>query len=132
MEAAAEINALSQDIGDWAKKKGFRKDWEDADWLEQFVGRNGASINHDDQSKIFEIAKEHRRMANVTKLMLMVSELSEALEGMRDGGNYGEELGDLVIRALENADANDIDIGDEIVAKVAKNQDRPYMHGRKF
>jgi len=133
---AAAINSLAQDIGAWADSKGFREEWEDADWLENLA----KELSYDDDrefrlrnvDRLKKIAKSHRRMANVQKLMLMVSELSEALEGMRDGGNYGEELGDLVIRALENANKNGIPIGDEIIKKVAKNKDRPYKHGRQF
>lgn len=134
---AAAINALAHDIGDWADRKGFREDWEDADFLDDLAhGMEDQTrlilIDKEDCNRIHSIANSHRRMANVAKLMLMVSELAEALEGMRDGGNYGEELGDLVIRVLENANKNNIAIGDEIIKKVAVNEDRPHKHGRKF
>jgi NTP pyrophosphatase (non-canonical NTP hydrolase) len=128
---AAAINNLAQDIGQWAREKGFREDFDDADWLEAFAAEYFPT---DDgrRDNLERIAKNHRRLANVSKLMLMVSEISEGLEGMRDGGNYGEELGDLIIRVLENAECNRIPIGDEVTAKVAKNRDRPYRHGKKF
>jgi len=133
---AAAINALSRDIGEWADRKGFREDWSDADFLDELaivlrrIGPSGLGSAVPD--KLETIAKEHRRLANVCKLMLMVSELSEALEGMRDGGNYDEELGDLAIRLMENAHKNNIPIGDIIMKKVAVNEDRPYKHGRQF
>lgn len=129
------LDGLSRQIGSWADQKGFREDWEDADFLDRlaenlYVGDRSEQIEEADRLR--EIANKHRRLANVCKLMLMVSELAEALEGMRDGGNYGEELGDIVIRILENADKNGISIDSEIVGKVVKNESRPYKHGRQF
>lgn len=133
---AAVLNDLADTIGEWADSKGFREDWEDADFLDAFADRisiaDDPAYSGDLAERIHKIAKNHRRMANVTKLLLMVSEISESLEGMRDGTNYGEELGDLVIRVFENANKNNIPIGDEIVNKVNKNYGREHKHGRAF
>lgn len=149
---AAAINGLADTIGEWADRKGFREDWEDASFIENMADQlvflsaklytpadkigtdypQGLESHRKQADMLREVARTHRRLANVCKLMLMVSELSEALEGMRDGGNFGEELADLVIRVLENAHKNRVPIGDEIVKKVAVNESRPHKHGRKF
>ena len=117
---AAAINALSTEIGEWAESKGFREDWAE-------------SLVREDTSA----------QANVigTKLMLAVSELSEALETLRDNGadgviegkgNFGEELADCAIRLLDLAHMLHIPIGDQIMQKVEVNNGRPYKHGRQL
>jgi len=127
---AAAVNDLADIIGKWADDKGFREDYDDADYLEYVVKH--LNLNGLVAENLLRISESHRRLTNVSKLMLMVSELSEALEGMRDGGNYGEELGDVVIRVLENAEKNGIPIGDVILKKMRVNEDREFKHGRKF
>lgn len=154
-EEAVVMNEVADRIGAWAEAKGFREDWSDADCLTNiadvidkleggeidYKGGYLSLIGHNDNGEVSDetigaalrrIAESHRRLANVCKLFLMVSELSEALEGMRDGGNYGEELADVVIRAFENAEKNNVAIGDEIIRKMAVNDNRAYKHGRKF
>lgn len=138
---AATMNHVADVIGNWADRKGFRQDWADAAWLVKLadeIEREEIGFDLEEErgedafATLRQIAKDHERLANVCKIALMMSELSEAIEGMRDGGNYGEELADLVIRAFENAAKNKVPIGDEIVAKVAVNEGRPFRHGRQF
>jgi NTP pyrophosphatase (non-canonical NTP hydrolase) len=76
------------------------------------------------------------------KLMLMVSELGEAYEGLRHGNkpsehipNYTsieEELADVVIRLLDYAEQHKLRIGEAIIAKMEFNETRPHKHGKKF
>jgi NTP pyrophosphatase (non-canonical NTP hydrolase) len=142
-DAAAGVNFLAAWIGTWAERKGFREDWEDADQLDEFAEElvilscslhepPGLEKHRLMASELHRIAESHRRMAHTTKLLLMVSEISEALEGQRDGGNYDEELADLIIRALENAHKRGADIGAIIVDKMHVNEGRPHKHGRSF
>jgi len=76
-------------------------------------------------------------------ISLMHSELSELLEGLRDGNPASEKLGDgftqadeegadLVIRLLDLAHKRGWKIAEAMVAKIAVNADRPYLHGREF
>lgn len=80
-------------------------------------------------------------------IALMHSELSEALEAMRAG--YGsanwvwtvpssgrqavtEEFADVIIRVLDFCGAAALPIGEAVVEKMAKNAERPHMHGKAF
>ena len=84
----------------------------------------------------------------VEKLMLTVSELSEALEELRAGRLPAEiyynpekptkpegfpiEIADAVIRLLQLAAAHLIDMDAVVALKNAYNNTRPYKHGKAF
>lgn len=80
---------------------------------------------------------EDNEFTTPTKLMLIVSEVAEAMEGDRNGipvnekGGLGEELADIVIRVFDLARHNSIAIGTEIARKMEVNAGRPRMHGNK-
>jgi hypothetical protein len=73
--------------------------------------------------------------------MLIVSELSEALEALRHGNPPDDkipefngavaELADAVIRAMDMCAARGWPLGEAIVAKHAMNKSRARMHGGK-
>jgi len=76
------------------------------------------------------------------RIALMHSELSEALEALRNGNpssnkiieysSLEEELADTVIRIMDYAFGNDLDIAGAIIAKIEYNKNREYMHGKSF
>lgn len=79
-----------------------------------------------------------------SKLMLVVSELSEALEELREGRvvhwehpedkkpeGFGVELADAVIRIFDLAGWLNIDLAELIKIKMEYNETRPYRHGGK-
>jgi len=84
----------------------------------------------------------------VEKLMLSVSELTEALEELRKGFStthiyfnpenptkpegFPIEIADALIRLLQLAAACNIDIDAAVARKNAYNETRPYKHGKKF
>lgn len=69
-----------------------------------------------------------------TLLMLVVSELAEALEADRKGDrdNFCEELADAAIRIFDICGGMAIDLEEEIEKKMLYNASRPPMHGKKY
>ena len=67
-------------------------------------------------------------------LVLIHSEVSEALEAFRDNDMVGfaEELADVAIRLLDAAEGYQIDLEHEIQAKHELNINRPFRHGGKL
>ena len=66
------------------------------------------------------------------KLMLVVTELSEAMEAYRheDLENFAEEIADSFIRLLDICGSVNIDIDGEIKKKMATNKKRPWKHNK--
>lgn len=143
---ASDINTLADRIGKWSADKGFRNAILEAADLEQLAsnieadGPYQSDQNMAKARRLREIAASHRTLHDSCKLQLMGDELTEAHEVLRDHGadevvaqsNYGEELADAVIRILEHAQMKGVNIGAEIMNKVRKNDNRPYLHGRNF
>jgi NTP pyrophosphatase (non-canonical NTP hydrolase) len=131
-QEAAVINHVVDVCGEMEAEKGFREDADNAEYLRELGRRLNLSL--EDIVRLDGIADRIDVLNNVAKLMLMVSELSEAMTDLRqfDGKGYGEELADCVIRIFSNAQQNRIPLGDEIVRKVDKNRERPHKHGRNF
>ncbi len=68
-------------------------------------------------------------------IALMHSELSEALEAMRNHGKkeeVAEELADCCIRIFDYCGARGIDLEEVLLKKMEYNKGRPYRHGKKF
>lgn len=136
---AAVINDLTDEIGENIQAKGFREDWDLATKLEE-IADEYPEIDLDEAEEILRKAANALRL-NVlgTKLMLITSELSEALETLRDHGmdimsgegNFGEELADAVIRIADTSHMIKSPLGDEITRKVEVNRERAHKHGRK-
>ena len=67
------------------------------------------------------------------KLMLVVTEVSEAMEAWRksDYKNFNEEIADTIIRLLQICYCMKIDLEYEIEKKMVVNESRPFKHGNK-
>ncbi len=68
------------------------------------------------------------------KLMLVVTEVAEAAEAVRVGDfeNFQEEIADTIIRLLDICGACGIDIHSMIAIKMAINEKREKLHGKKM
>lgn len=119
-----EINELVQKAHQNAIEKGF---WE------YFYNNRIIQVieNTKEQDEICDTLENAFISQN---LLLIVSEISEAMEGLRknDMDNFREELADVAIRLADLAGALEIDLEEEIVKKMEKNKNRPHMHNKKF
>ncbi|MEM9449678.1 MAG: hypothetical protein AAGA75_14215 [Cyanobacteria bacterium P01_E01_bin.6] len=69
-----------------------------------------------------------------TLVALMHSELSELLEALRNcegKERVAEELSDVVIRAFDFAEYQNIPLGKAMIDKARRNEGRSYRHGGK-
>ena len=112
-----EINKLCEDAFKNAKAHGFWDDWKYV-W----------DLND---------KKEEKCLTNnliSTRLMLIVGELAEAMEGLRknDGNNFKEELADVAIRLFDLCGGLNVDLETEITKKMITNSNRPYKHNKLF
>jgi len=101
------LTALSQSIHAWAHRKGF------------YTGEHRPPCVHVGGNRL-------------AVLMLVVTELGEAAEAIRrdDESNFREEIADAIIRLLDLAAADGMDIHQEIEDKMAFNEQRPVRHGK--
>jgi NTP pyrophosphatase (non-canonical NTP hydrolase) len=88
----------------------------------------------DMKTSMFLVERNYRQFSMVSSLMLMVSELSEALEALRkdDRSNMEEELADVFLRLADFAGHHDVDLEAEVQKKMTKNRERDPLHGKKF
>lgn len=68
-----------------------------------------------------------------TMLLRLHSEVSEASEAWRDDDeeHFREECADIFIRLANMCEIHDFDLEEYVLAKMEKNDERPYRHGRK-
>lgn len=109
------LDDLAQECHDISKAHGF--------WDHAIVDRDPAEMREVKNPSI-----------NAEKICLMHSELSEALEAQRNGDRdqEEEELADVIIRVLDYSHARGFSMDQAVRQKMAKNRDRPRLHGRVF
>jgi NTP pyrophosphatase (non-canonical NTP hydrolase) len=101
------MNRLAARVHDWARRKGFY---------------DRERTKHDDINP--SLPSE--------KLLLIVSEVAEVQDALRDGNkaHEAEELADVLIRVLDYAAWRGIDLDDAVYRKMEINQTRAQLHGR--
>jgi NTP pyrophosphatase (non-canonical NTP hydrolase) len=143
----------------------LRDSMTEDEWNELGKAANSKKINHFPEScKGFNIASQLIFTANKAKgfwdkprnvgemLMLVTSELGEAMEAHRKGrfanwsgvkqegfgfeqsikDTFEDEIADAIIRLLDMCGGLSIDIERHINAKLQYNQSRPHLHGKKY
>ncbi len=88
--------------------------------------------------------------ARNTRLLLIITEVAEAVKPLRRVNphapgsteyaefeartrrEYAEELADIIIRTLDNAAADGIDLESILLEKMEANRERPHLHNRRF
>jgi len=104
---------------------GFISEWDFlADKAEQIAQKHGFFHENDAEA-----------------LMLIVSELSEGLESLREGNPFSdhipeftgieEELADVIIRIMHLSSTRGWKIAQAVLAKIKYNESRPFKHGGK-
>lgn len=122
------ITELVKRAHDNARTKGF---WEDYSTLAHDLE---VAEDIDKNGQLASALKALINNAISTRLMLIVSELGEALEGLRQGDrdNFNEELADVAIRLGDLCGGLGIDLEAEVAKKMERNKERPYKHGKAF
>jgi NTP pyrophosphatase (non-canonical NTP hydrolase) len=120
----AAFNAVADAVGEWSERKGWHDDDPARRVHSDVPTRESALTYHD-----------------LAKLGLMVTEISEAIEGRRHGDPPSdkipeftaqeEELADTIIRIMDYATSRELRVAEALVAKMAYNEGRPYKHGKQ-
>ena len=142
-EMSRVLNLFSAQCGLTADQKGFHQAFADAQFLERLAFAGGSDrmgqFSPEERTRLEDIAKRIRLLEVGMKMMLIVSELAEGLESLRDTGfdghlngegNLGEELADAGIRLADLSSLIGTQLGNDIVDKMSVNDGRPYRHGR--
>lgn len=131
------FRTLQREIAAWAKEKGWDKP------LLCDAPAQGSFLHNtpfEEGRRSEPVGVDHDRIAS--KLALVHSEVSEALEALREGHIVAYmkdgkpegleiELADTIIRILHLAEDLGLDMDEAVKCKMAFNQKRSYMHGGK-
>lgn len=140
-DLANDLHALSREKGFWPNHESeFKKE------LKSILTTEEVWDTDRKVEQILELAKKHkawdREQMIAQKLLLEITEISEAYESLRKGNlpdehvpskpSFDIELADGAIRHLDLCVGFGIDIGDAIIKKREFNKTRGYLHGKAF
>jgi NTP pyrophosphatase (non-canonical NTP hydrolase) len=122
------IDSLAGDIAQWAQDKGF---WDVPTSIRLHM------------SSSVDVHEYVTRLIKSQKLMLMVTEIVEGFEAIRQNADAPsehigeftaeeEEIADTIIRLLDYAGHHRLRLGAAIDAKMVFNTRRPHKHGKRF
>ena len=128
------LEAVADDIHKTAVEHGW---WDDLARMQQQIGNAVAPLD--------EIAKSRHQAElayQLSKMMLICSEVSEAVEGLRDHNKADDklpqykmvevEMADVLIRVFDLCKKFDWNVIDAMLDKMEYNKSRPYKHGKSI
>ena len=146
------FNALRDEVFETAKEKGWW-DAEDkvtdltseiAGIVETHVHGIGRGVSLDKKTifnKVRGILDPICKRNDAEQIALIHTELSEAVEGLREGNppddkipefsSVEAEYADVIIRIMDHSRKNGWRVAEAVLAKIAYNKTRPKFHGRK-
>jgi NTP pyrophosphatase (non-canonical NTP hydrolase) len=117
MSYPLDLQQVARDVHAWARAQGF--------YDREYVAVRDPVLG-DVEGRVLNPSLP------AEKLMLIVTEVAEVQEALRDGDAKGEaeECADILIRLLDYCAWRGVDLEREMHAKIAKNRQRPRLHGR--
>lgn len=98
-----------------------------------FYNEHMALIQFLMDNEMHQMAKAAGRDFILAQLMKTCGEAGEAVDAIQRNladAAFAEEIADIIIRAADLCGYLRIDLGAAVVAKMQKNADRPYLHGK--
>lgn len=140
-EIMTGLISLGLVTNDMSRAKGF---WTPPPLYENLIKlmqQNNAA--NDFSPEDFKLLESRFDRNDGEALMLMVSELAEALEAFRNDPDkpsehipefsaVEEELADVIIRVCEFARGRNLGLASAVLAKIKFNESRPHKHGKNF
>lgn len=115
-----EFNECCKQAHTTALNHGFYDDYNNLD--------DYLSVN--DQPQMGAIAYRNFILAQLAKIASEVGESVSVVQKQKDYEGLAEELADIVIRTMDLATFMGYELGTHIALKMAKNEARPYKHGK--
>lgn len=119
MSYPIDMDDRAQEVHAWARRQGF--------YHREFITVRDPVLGDVE-------ARVPNPSLPAEKLMLVVTEVSEAMEALRndDRENEAEEIADAVIRLMDYAAWRGFNIDAAVRRKMGRNHERERLHGRKF
>lgn len=97
---------------------------------------NETAVQHGFWDDFTHMPTQDQKYFISTKLLLITSEVTEAMEALRKDGRAGEhfteEIADIFIRTADLAQQLGLPLEKVLFKKMEKNEKRPRMHGKRF